>query len=552
MKVPIWVRDFSFYFQGKFSRNSLAKPLKLGVTSLLTFILILFLGFQGYAQMRGAAVVRTTTFGGGDRNMFRLTSSANAPSKPIAEIPEAQRRIDGEGGLSIPNDGESLVSFYFERQSGSNRERDYGGLVVQTRPDRRTQPPTTNYKYPCEFNGQLIIAWPSGRNARTCDNQEDGRIEIVTDPQRLLSFTRPGDLVPGDTYSTVRKQDVSEEISDERNLAVSPGNEATVIRTTARTYTENKIEIQRCDRDFFGDYCQVNIPVVRQAVNIEVLEGNVLVESEQNPSGARVRKGQRYSYPSNDLANFNVDEAALSCETLRFLNPAYWLDADTPQNIADGITQQLKEHRDLLGVSGRPPRNLSSLENALVAELNYLRSNPKNYGDLVDQKKQFYYDNWLRLPGETIAPNIRRQAVDEAIIFLRSQQNLPDFSVSTGLSMASREHVIGQGRTGMNFGHTGDNGDGYWDRIKRQGTTAPCGIGENVSYYDPSPANNNAQLEAQIALMELIIDDGQRQAGSRENIFNQDFQVIGVACGSHGNFLREMCDITYASGFLEK
>jgi hypothetical protein len=41
---------------------------------------------------------------------------------------------------------------------------------------------------------------------------------------------------------------------------------------------------------------------------------------------------------------------------LRFLNPAYWLDSDTPPNIAVGITQQLKEHRDSLGVSGRPPQ----------------------------------------------------------------------------------------------------------------------------------------------------------------------------------------------------
>ncbi|MEA5450949.1 CAP domain-containing protein [Leptolyngbya sp. CCNP1308] len=544
MKVGTWIRD-----RAKRNRNSLLESLRLGVISFLTFILILVLGFQGYAQVRGSAVVRTVTFGNGDRNMFRLTPSATASSRPITEIPANQRRIDGEGELSVPNDGESLASFYFERGSESSRERDYGGLVVQTRPDRRTTPPTTNYKYPCRFNGQLIIAWPSNGSARTCDNEQDGRIEIVTDPQRLLSYTQSRELASKYNYSTVRKQDTSEEASDE-NLAVSPGDGATVIRTTARTYTEVVPgPPERCDRDFFGDYCQVDITQTRQAINIEVLEGDVLIESEQKPSGTRVRKGERYSYPSEDLVEFNVNEAALSCETLRFLNPAYWLDSDTPPNVADGITQQLKGHRDSLGISGQPPNDLSNLENALIAELNSLRSDPNAYADLLEQQKQFYYDNWLRLRGETLDISVRRRAVDEAITFLRSQRNLSEFSVSTGLSMASKDHVNDQGRTGMNFGHTGDDGSGYWNRIRRHGTVE-CGMNENVSYYDSRLASN-IQSEAQIVLIELIIDDGQRQAGSRDNIFNQDFQVIGVACGPHGNFLRQMCDITYANGYLE-
>lgn len=543
MRIFAWVR--SFLFQNGIKQNSSLKLLKLVAICLMSFVLILALGLQGYAQVRRAAVVNTITFGSGNRNMFQLISSANALSRPIAEIPVAQRRIDGQGRLSIPNDGGSQASFYFEKKSDSIKEIDYGGLVVQTRPDKSTKPPTTNYRYPCEFDGQLIIAWPSSSQARTCDNRENGRIEIVTNPQLPSDSTLPSKLSSKQIYSVKKNRKISND-----NLVVSPGSEATLIRTVRKSYTKYEPDIQRCDRSFIGDHCQIDSPFVKQGITIEVLEGNILVESERNFLSSKVRKGQKYSYPDDKVEGFDVEEASTSCETLKFLNPAYWLNPYMPSYIVEGITQQLEEHKKSVGLAGKPPKNLSKLENTLVMELNNLRSNPSFYADLLKQQKLFYYANWLKLPGEKLDPIVRVKAVDEAISFLYSQRALPKFSVSAGLSMASRDHVTWQGQTGKNFGHTGDNADGYWDRIARHGTVA-CGMSENVSYYDARLANNNIQTEARIALFELIIDDGQRQAGSRENIFNQDFQVIGVACGSHGNFLRKMCDITYANGYLE-
>jgi uncharacterized protein YkwD len=541
MNIAIFIRIFKVKIQSTLKTNQL---LRSGLALLFALSLLLTVGLKsGYAQRARAAIVQTVTFGNGDRDLFRLIRTDSSSSEAINNIPPAQRRIEERGGLSIPNDGESLASFRFESA------QEYGGLIVQTRPMQRVEPRTTDYLFPCQFRGQWIIAWPSNANARTCDNRENGRIQIVRDPGNLFSsLGHSSELAISSLTEYNNKQNTSEASSD--SLVVSPGSEGTVIRTTANPYTEYRNVVERCDEAFVGDYCQRRIPVQKEAIDIEVLEGDILVESERNPEGARVREGQRYSYPNGQRTNFDVGAASLSCETLRFLNSAYWIDSDTPQGVATGIAEQLKQHRESLGISGRPASNLTALEQSIVNELNRLRTSPGAYADELERQKRFYYENWLKLAGETIDPSLRVSAVDEAIAFVRSQRILSPFSVSIGMSRASRDHVNDQGRTGRNFGHTGDDRSGYWDRLRRYGTVG-CADGENVSYYDPSLASSR-QSEAQVAVAELLINDGQRQGGDRDDIFNPDFQVMGVACGSHGPFLREMCDITYAAGFVER
>ncbi|MEM9806388.1 MAG: CAP domain-containing protein [Cyanobacteria bacterium P01_D01_bin.56] len=514
------------------------------------FLLVLFFVFtaapQLYAQSNRAAIIQEYNGGG---SSFRIRQNANSNSIPIEEININSQagRIEEYGGMSVPNDGESWASFRFETAE------EYGGLIISTRPNRRQEPSTTDYIFPCTFRGQLIIAWPNSTNARTCDNSESGRIQIITDPENVLSSSNQIDeqlISSSDQHQ--RKQNTTDQTSSD--LFVSPGSGATVIRTTARLSTEHgyRYFVERCDDNSIYYYCHRSERVIveeTEVIGIEVMEGDILVESDKSPEGVRVRKGERYSYPSEELSEFDVGSAAFSCETVRFLNPANWLDPSIPQNIASGIADQLKEHRDALGISGRPPNNLTELENYVVDELNSLRTSPNAYAGMLEGRRQFYYENWLELPGEDLAQNVRVSAVNEAIDFLRSQTPLPPLSVSSGMSRASQDHVDDQGSTGKYFGHTGDDGSGYWDRLARYGTVR-CGMHENVSYFDSRIAEDT-QTEAQIAVVELLISDGQRQAGERDNIFNPEFQVMGVACGPHGDFLREMCDITYAAAYLE-
>jgi len=553
MKVISFAKYSFLYIKSILRKVSLSQRLRTLFVFLLALLFVLALSIEGYAQVRRAAVIRDVTFGDGDINSFQIIRVPNGQREPISTISREQRRIDEGGGLSIPNDGTSLASIYFERQTENGREEDYGGLLITTRPDRRTKPPTTNYKYPCAFSGQLIIAWPSSSRARTCDNGEDGRIEIIEDPLSLLSSIQSSELALKSAPALGTKQKSSEQYPE--NLFVSPGSGATVFRTTSSPYTKDEFVTERCDRDFGGDYCQRIITLQRERISIEVLEGDILVQSKQSPEGERVDEGQRYSYPSQEVENFDVSGAAMSCETLRFLNAAYWSSPETSQNIIDSITEQVKQHRDALGISGRLPTNLSVLEQGIVEELRLARTDPDAYADLLEDQKEYFYRNYLNLPGETVDSNTRINAVSEAIQMFRSQSWLPSLSISVGMSRANRDHITDQGRDGKFAGHTGANSSGAGERIRRYGIVG-CPPSyedddfENIVYFDQS-THQGVVPTSRAVVMEMLITYRPRRTGKPSNIFNPDHQVAGISCGRHSDFLPDMCVVTFANGYLE-
>ena len=184
---------------------------------------------------------------------------------------------------------------------------------------------------------------------------------------------------------------------------------------------------------------------------------------------------------------------------------------------------------------------LSSLENAVVHELNMARTAPKGYSSFLEQYKKYYDKKLLKLPGQTpILTNEGVGAVVEAIRFLRSVKPLPPLNPSKGMSSGARDHVTDQGSSGSTQ-HKGSDGSQPWDRVNRYGTWEKS-IGENIAYGSD---------KARSIVMFLIIDDGVSSRGHRKNIFNPDFRVTGVACGHHATY-RTVCVITFVGGYKEK
>jgi len=184
---------------------------------------------------------------------------------------------------------------------------------------------------------------------------------------------------------------------------------------------------------------------------------------------------------------------------------------------------------------------LSSLEKAVVREINMARMAPKDYASLLEQFKKYYDGKLLTLPGETpILTKEGASAVNEAIRFLRSQKPIPPLGPSRGMSLGARDHVGDQGSSGSSQ-HKGSDGSQPWNRVNRYGRWMKT-IGENISLGHDKARN---------IVIGLIIDDGVPSRAHRKNIFNPEFGVIGVACGQHATY-RTICVITFAAGYKEK
>ena len=197
-----------------------------------------------------------------------------------------------------------------------------------------------------------------------------------------------------------------------------------------------------------------------------------------------------------------------------------------------------------LPTSAQDAGYLSRLEADIVLEHNLVRQNPSQYAAYLDDLRPYFDGLLLKLPGE-IALRTQEgvRAVDEAIAFLRSADAVGPLAASRGMSRGARDHVRDSGPRGRTD-HTGTDGSSPWDRVNRYGTWQVT-IGENISYgsYEPNDARE--------VVMQLLIDDGVRSRGHRDNIFNADFRVIGASCGEHATF-GMMCVMVYAGGYEER
>lgn len=183
---------------------------------------------------------------------------------------------------------------------------------------------------------------------------------------------------------------------------------------------------------------------------------------------------------------------------------------------------------------------LLRLEREIVAEHNRARSDPSGYAAHLGELKRYFDGKLLKRPGEiAVITDEGVLAVNEAIRVLERTQPVERVKVSRGLSRAARDHVNDQGPRGR-LGHSGSDGSEPWDRAGRYGDWRQV-VAENITYGTDTGRK---------VVLQLIIDDGVRDRGHRDNVFNPVYRVIGVACGEHAKF-RIMCTIVYAGGFDE-
>lgn len=175
---------------------------------------------------------------------------------------------------------------------------------------------------------------------------------------------------------------------------------------------------------------------------------------------------------------------------------------------------------------------------AIVEELNLLRSNPNAYADILEERLQYYNGDIYHEPGKSPMREFEgRGPVEETIAILRSMKPLPTLRAVPDMNRAAQDHADSQRVTGET-GHTGSGGSDFADRIDLYGAFV-LPAGEAISY---GPATARDIVAA------LVVDDGVPDRGHRHTLLDPTFAVAGVGYAPHPRY-RFTCVIDFAQGY---
>ena len=124
----------------------------------------------------------------------------------------------------------------------------------------------------------------------------------------------------------------------------------------------------------------------------------------------------------------------------------------------------------------------------------------------------------------------------EAITFLKSLKPLQPLEWDPNLYSSAEEHVNDIGPKGLLLYQSSD-GTEPEDRINKYCNYET--LGENID-FGPNDAMG--------VIISLTLDDGEEQRPHRENLFKEDYNKVGIACGTHQTEF-QMCVMDFAADF---
>jgi len=133
-----------------------------------------------------------------------------------------------------------------------------------------------------------------------------------------------------------------------------------------------------------------------------------------------------------------------------------------------------------------------------------------------------------------------RSAWMDSIVYL-SERARPknELKYSKGLSKACWDHVLDIGTKG-NFGHDGSDGSTPDMRAGWYIVSGTSNV-ENLAFIDE---RNGLSTDAENIIASLIINDGELDRDSWNNLLSQDSTHVGIACGCHKT-IGEVCCFAY-------
>ena len=175
--------------------------------------------------------------------------------------------------------------------------------------------------------------------------------------------------------------------------------------------------------------------------------------------------------------------------------------------------------------------DLQQLSEELFKEHNNLRRDPKSYIEKLNNLENYYKDKIFRCPKEIpIETYEGSSGIKNAIEFLKNQEPIKELIYSESLSKSALDHANDIGSQGL-LNHIGSKGSLLCDRIEKY-TEWDGSIAESLQFCYKNAEN---------IIISLLIDDGSNEKHQRENLFNEEFQYIGIGCSIHKKL--EICTI---------
>jgi uncharacterized protein YkwD len=156
-----------------------------------------------------------------------------------------------------------------------------------------------------------------------------------------------------------------------------------------------------------------------------------------------------------------------------------------------------------LALGGAARSTPSALAPAVLAEINYVRANPRAYAE--------------QLRDGAVTPT-----TEEAIAELRGHRPVPPLSFEPGLGDSATRHAYDEGRH-ASFEHDGSDGSTAGERMRRAGVWAGV-LAEEMSAGEES---------ARDVVRQMIVDEGVPSRGHRRDLLDPVLRRAGVGCAPH-------------------
>ena len=179
------------------------------------------------------------------------------------------------------------------------------------------------------------------------------------------------------------------------------------------------------------------------------------------------------------------------------------------------------------------------LDPAVLAEINAARADPRAYAERLRVYLTSFRGRVAQEPGRPQVMTVEGPAaVEEAIADLERRAPAPPLTANGPLARVARSLLEDQEESGR-IGHVGSDGATLAERMHRAGVFAMAEE-EDIAYGGSTAAE---------IVRQLIVDDGVRDRGHRQSIFDPHMSHAAVACGSHARW-GSMCVVDLAGGMM--